>query len=207
MVGVIYAVLLACVVVGSWEKFNEAESITGQEAGVLRAMYRDSAQLPPPASGTMRALVVEYAGDVANGEWAIMAQGSASDPHVSGVLDRMSATLGGVVPTTPAGPSFLQGQVDRLNQLVGLRSQRLDYVDQGLPGVLWVALLLGAVVTIGFAMLFGLQRAALHLLMVGSLTALIGVLLFVITVIDFPFQGSVRVEPHALERVLSDLTQ
>lgn len=32
-------------------------------------------------------------------------------------------------------------------------------------------------------------------------------LLFVVTVIDFPFQGSVRVEPHAMERVLSDLSR
>jgi hypothetical protein len=203
VVGVIYAVLLAFVVIVSWEKFNDAESITGQEASVLRSMYRDAAELPPPASTTMRALVLEYADDVAHREWAIMAEGSASDPHVTGVLDRMSATLG-TVATAPA-PAFVPSEIDRLDQLVALRSQRLDYVDQGLPGVLWVALLLGAVVTVGFAMIFGLQRAGLHLLMVGSLAALIGVLLFVITVIDFPFQGSVRVEPHAMERVLSDL--
>ena len=57
----------------------------------------------------------------------------------------------------------------------------------------------------GEVTVFGLERAGLHLLMVGSIAALIGVLLFVITVIDFPFQGSVRVEPHAMERVLSDL--
>lgn len=207
VVGVIYAVLLAFVVIVSWEKFNDAESITGQEASVLRSMYRDAAQLPPPASTGLRALVVEYADDVAHGEWAIMAEGSASDPHVTGVLDRMSSTLGSVVPPTAPAPAFVQSEIERLDQLVSLRSQRLDFVDQGLPGVLWVALFLGAVVTIGFAMIFGLQRAGLHLLMVGSLASLVGVLLFVITVIDFPFQGSVRVEPHAMERVLSDLSR
>ncbi|MGY1704454.1 hypothetical protein ACI79C_07760 [Geodermatophilus sp. SYSU D00697] len=47
VVGVIYAVLLGFVVIVTWEAFNEAESIVGQEASTLRSMYRESAAFPP----------------------------------------------------------------------------------------------------------------------------------------------------------------
>ena len=98
----------------------------------------------------------------------------------------------------------MQADVDNLDHLVSLRSQRLDFVEQGLPGVLWTALWIGGVLTVGFGMVFGVRRSGLHLFMVGSLVALVGILLFVITVIDFPFQG-VAVRPTAIERVLVDL--
>jgi hypothetical protein len=40
--------------------------------------------------------------------------------------------------------------------------------------------------------------------MVGSLAALIGVLLFVALVINYPFSGSVAVDPEPFQRVLTD---
>ena len=73
-----------------------------------------------------------------------------------------------------------------------------------MPTVLWIALGVGAVVTIGFAMIFGLSNATLHLIMTASLSALIGVLLFVSIAIDHPFEGDVFVDPAPLERVISD---
>jgi hypothetical protein len=37
---VLYAVLLAFVVIVSWESFSQAESTVGQEASGLRSIYR-----------------------------------------------------------------------------------------------------------------------------------------------------------------------
>jgi hypothetical protein len=39
------------------------------------------------------------------------------------------------------------------------------------PAVLWIALIVGAAVTIGFAMIFGMRSTLLHTLMIASLTA------------------------------------
>ena len=70
--------------------------------------------------------------------------------------------------------------------------------------MLWVALIVGAAVTIGFTMIFGLRSALLHTIMTGSLAALIGVLLVVALALDHPFAGDVAVHPAPLERVLVD---
>jgi hypothetical protein len=116
----------------------------------------------------------------------------------------MSQSLTQLPATTPIQQEYIGAEADRFNQLVGFRSQRIDYVETGVPGVLWIALGVGAIVTVGFAMIFGLRSTTLHLIMTGSLSAVIGVLLFVSIAIDHPFAGNVAVSPAPLERVISD---
>ena len=70
--------------------------------------------------------------------------------------------------------------------------------------MLWIALVVGAIVTVGFATIFGLRSAMLHVVITASLASVIGVLLFVAVAIDHPFAGDVAVEPRPLERVLAD---
>jgi hypothetical protein len=67
--------------------------------------------------------------------------------------------------------------------------------------VLWIALGVGAVVTIGFAMIFGLRSTTLHVIMTASLSAVIGVLLFVSVAIDHPFEGAVVVGPCGCQQL------
>jgi hypothetical protein len=207
VVGVIYAVLLGFVVIVAWENFNEAEQVVGLEASALRSIYRESIALPPETQAPLQDLVRQYATEVTTREWPAMARARPGDPRVGDILDQMSGAISRTRVTTPAQQEFVGAEVERLSELVRLRSQRLDYVNQGIPGVLWIALIVGGLVTVGFALLFGLERAALHSLMVGSLAALIGVLLFVALVIDYPFSGGVAVEPAPFERVLSDFGQ
>ncbi len=73
VVGVIYAVLLAFVVIVSWEKFNSAESVVGQEASALRSIYRESVAFPPEARAQLGDDVSRYASAVIKQEWPAMA--------------------------------------------------------------------------------------------------------------------------------------
>ncbi len=204
VVGVIYAVLLAFVVVVSWENFSGAENVVGQEASALRNIYRDSTTFPPEVRERIHNDVRDYARTVAEREWPAMSRGEPGDPEVAGVLDTFSQDLSALPATTLTQQQYVGVEADRFNDLVTARSRRLDFVDQGVPGVLWVALGVGAAVTIGFAMIFGMSSTLLHSLMIASLTALIGVLLFVAIAIDHPFAGDVSVDSAPLERVLHD---
>src|SRR5215212_9436384 len=155
VVGVIYAVLLGFVVIISWESFNEAEQVVGLEASALRSIYRESVALPPETQDAVQDLVREYATEVTTYEWPAMADARPGDPRVGEVLDQMAGEIASAPITTAAQQEFVGAEVDRLSELVRLRSQRLDYVDQGIPGVLWIALIVGGLVTVGFALLFG----------------------------------------------------
>jgi len=204
VVGVIYAVLLAFVVIVAWETFDNAEGVVGQEASALRTVYRDSVGLPAETRAPLKELVRRYAHEVVNDSWPAMAEGQPGDPEAGDLLSQMAQVLSSAPTTTPAQQEFVGAETEQLNQLVSLRSQRLDFVDSGIPGILWIALIVGAVVTVGFALLFGVERAGLQLLMVGSLAALVGVLLFVAVGFNYPFSGDVSVQPDSFERVLHD---
>jgi hypothetical protein len=204
VVGVIYAVLLAFVVIVAWETFDRAEEVVGQEASTLRGIYRDSIGLPPETQADLQDLVRRYADEVITDSWPAMAEGRPGDPEAGDLFNEMAAVLSRTPVTTPAQQELVGAGTEQLNQLVSLRSQRLDFVGSGIPGILWTALIVGAIVTVGFALLFGIERAGLQLLMVGSLAALVGVLLFVVVGFNYPFSGDVSVQPEPFERVLDD---
>jgi hypothetical protein len=204
VVGVIYAVLLAFVVIVAWETFDRAEEVVGQEASALRTVYRDSIGLPAETQAPLQELVRRYAHEVITDSWPAMGQGLPGDPEAGDLLSEMAGVLSSTPVTTPTQQEFVGAEIERLNQLVSLRSQRLDFVQSGIPGILWTALIVGAVVTAGFALLFGVERAALQMVMVGSLAALVGVLLFVAVGFNYPFSGDVSVQPEPFERVLTD---
>jgi ABC-type Co2+ transport system permease subunit len=206
VVGVVYAVLLAFVVIVTWENFTGAEQVVGQEASALRSIYRESVAFPGPTQERLHALVLEYADDVTSLEWPAMVRGQQGDARVGEVLDRFAAEIAHAPVTTPNQQEFISSEAAQLGQLVSLRSRRLDFVNQGIPTVLWIAMMVGGIVTIGFAPMFGLERGALHSLMVGSLTALVGVLFFVAVVINYPFAGGVAVEPAPFDRVVADFS-
>ena len=170
--------LLAFVVIVSWESFSQAESTVGQEASALRSIYRESQAFSPDVQEHIRVDVLRYASTTVEVEWPAMAAGQPGSPEIDQVLDEMSQSLVQLPATTTIQQAYVAAEADRFNQLVGFRSQRLDHVEKGVPGVLWIALGVGAVVTIGFAMIFGLHSTTLHLIMTASLSAVIGVLLF-----------------------------
>jgi Protein of unknown function (DUF4239) len=143
VVGVIYAVLLAFVVIVSWENFSQAESTVGQEASALRSIYRESQAFPPDVRTRIRADVLEYASTAVEREWPAMTDGRQGSPEVNQVLDDMSQSLAQLPATTPIQQEYIGAEADRFNQLVGFRSQRLDYVETGVPAVLWIALGVG----------------------------------------------------------------
>ena len=204
VVGVIYAVLLAFVVIISWENFSNAEGIVGQEASALRTIYRESSAFPQDVRDQLHDDVRRYAAAAVEREWPAMAEGRAGDAAVAQVLDEMSQHLTQLPATTPTQQEYVGAEAARFNDLVTARSQRLDYAEQGVPAVLWIALVVGAIVTIGFATIFGLSSVRLHIVITASLAAVIGVLLFVSIAIDHPFRGDVAVSPLPLERVLTD---
>jgi hypothetical protein len=204
IIGVIYAVLLAFVVIVSWEQFDQADDIVGQEASALRSLYRETVAFPPEIRDRIQDDVRAYAEAAVTREWPAMERSEPGDPAVARALDRLAEHLSELPADTPVRQQYIAVEADRFAELVSFRSQRLDFVGEGLPGVLWVALVFGGLVTIGFAMIFGLRSTALHLFMTGSLTAVIGVLLFVALAIDQPFVGDVAVTPAPLERFLTD---
>jgi hypothetical protein len=203
VVGVVYAVTLAFMVVVTWEGYRDARATVHQEAGALRSLYRDSRALPEPARAEVGGLVLRYAGEVASGEWAALDRGESSAAAFD-LVTQLFAALGGVVATTPAQEAFLADALDRLNDVAEDRAERISAAEEGLLPILWAAIILGGAVTVGFALLFGVSNERLHYLMVGAFATVLALQILVVLVLSHPFSGDLRVDPDPFVHVVRD---
>lgn len=203
VVGVLYAVTLAFIVIVTWEEFRGARETVDHEAGALRGVLRDSRGLPEPTGTEMGRLVVRYADEVSGPEWEAMDTGESSR-RAFDLVGEMFTTLERVTLSRPAEQPFLADALERLDEVVQQRAKRLSAAEEGAPSVLWVAIIVGGVLTVGFALLFGVSNERLHYLMIGGFTAIIALQVFVILVLNFPYSGSVRVVPHPFEQIVAD---
>ena len=92
-----------------------------------------------------------------------------------------------------------------MDELDEERALRLLEVREGLPNILWVVLVVGGVITVAFTCLFGMETHWLHMLAVVALTVIVALILYTIAVLEYPFDGEVRVGPDAFELVLHEI--
>jgi hypothetical protein len=94
-----------------------------------------------------------------------------------------------------------------LNDIEQARRERVLASSTALPGPLWLVLLAGAIVTIGFTYFFGVSNFRAHMLMVVALAAIIGLILFLLMALDLPFTGALAVRPSAMREVIGEFSR
>ena len=209
VVGVIYAVLLALVVIATWEEFGRARVTVEAEANALAEIFWLAHRLPEPEGRELQELARSYAEEVVDEEWPLMEQGEAplmtqtqGTPAGWTLIDDIRASLQEVEPRTLAGQELYAEGLDQVQRLADARRMRLVMAAESLATVLWVVLIVAGIVAVGFAYLFGMQNTWAHALMVGSLAGVIALVLFTIAAMDHPFSGGARIGPEAFELVL-----
>ena len=104
-----------------------------------------------------------------------------------------------------AEQDFLGRELDVMDELDADREARVLAVHQRWPPILWIALVILGMATIGFSSLVGMQSRQLHLVTVGILATGITVAMFTIGVLDRPFGTDFRVQPQPFELLLNEI--
>jgi hypothetical protein len=205
VLGVAYAVLLGLMLIAVWEKWNAAETVTTEEANELAGIFYFAHALPPPEGRHIQELVRSYSEVVVEEEWPLMAQGKSS-PEAWATLDELRGTILGLNPPKAQQTGYDQMRynqmLEQLHSLGDARRERLLVSEQGLPPILWIVLILGGVITVCFAYLFGLENTLVHVLMVAALALIISISLFTVSALDYPFNGDIRIHPAPYEQDL-----
>jgi hypothetical protein len=124
VVGVIYAVLLALMVIAVWEDYEKARDTVEQEANALAEIFWLAHGLPEPDRHHLQELARSYAREVVDEEWALMEHGQAS-PRGWVLIDDIRATLQEVEPRTEAGRELYGEGLDQIQRLADARRMRL----------------------------------------------------------------------------------
>ena len=187
-----YAVLLGLTVVAVWEEWNRAVVTADEEASSLAEVFWIADSMPESEGHHIQELARSYARLVVNEEWQLMEQGKSS-PKAWDLIDDIRASLQNFDTSTPEEQVLYEQGFERMRDLAGARRDRLLEAEQGLPVVLWIVLIAGGMIVIGFTYLFGLESTVVHLLMVASLALIIALVLFTVAALNYPFKGDITV--------------
>jgi hypothetical protein len=202
--GVIYAVLLAFIVVITWQDFDKAQDITINEANCIAVLYRDATPFPAGFRAELKSELTNYVKAIVNEEWQTMAKGQKSE-NAQKAQEKLWELYGGFQPKNETQKIFLVESLKKLNQASEMRRQRIVYASEGIHPLLYFVLIVGSFITIAFAMLFGTENIVPHLIMISLLAAMIAITLFTVISMDYPFTGDISITPDVFTNVLSSL--
>jgi hypothetical protein len=203
VIGVIYAVVLGFVVVIVWEKFDSTNDHVQIEAAAASDLYRTVGGLDPSFSTKLRRQIVAYAHHEIDIEWPLMAQNALPHAGMSGGLEDIVSEIDHYQPKGPAQLNVHQMALGDAERLLDARRQRISDTTPSVPELLWFALICGAVATLGFSYLFGVENRRAQLIMTGTLAGVVAILFVVIHEFDSPFSGTVGVSDVAWNDLLA----
>lgn len=202
MVGVLYGILLAFVVVIVWGDFADAGSTTTTEVTRISNLARDAQVFPQAARDRIENQLVAYTSSVAKDEWPTMAHGQSS-PITARKYEAIWNEYYRFKPKTDQARSFYDESLSRLNELGEARRQRLLSSDTKVPLPLWVLLIGGFALTVGFTYLFKMDSLRKQAVAVGSIAALSAFVLFLVYALEHPFSGDVKVSAAPYTQLVS----
>lgn len=201
-VSVIYAVLLAFLVVIVWQKLGSVDLAVSTEAGAVMALSRDAAALPEPLSSEINTLIHNYTTLVISNDWpTILRLGHQDTPSTlaaSAQLSKLWRLCGQKLPSTVIGTDIM----NNLNVIGQQRALRFTLQREGISDSLWLVLMAGAVVVIYMGVILNVSNPRHHILLMVMLACTISLCLWLIADIDNPFAGTVQVGTDSFDHAL-----
>jgi Protein of unknown function (DUF4239) len=206
LAGVLYAVLVAFVVVVVWEQFNDAEAATRSEASAIADLLRDSQAFPAAVRPQLQQSLTSYAQDVVDDEFPRMRRGESIEQQ-SEHLTKVWEEYLKIQPATRSEIAFYDEAIRRLDDLSSSRKERISTSQSEIPGELWVLLIGGGAIVMAFTFMFGTPDLVIHACGVALTAALLAFVVYLIFALEHPFVGTLSVKPDAYIHVLEIWSQ
>jgi len=201
---VIYGLAMALIAVHVWETYEEVAHTVSHEASTLGMLYRDVSEYPEPARTMLRDGIRDYVEYTMHEAWAMQRRGIVPSKGVAKV-DRIQATLFQFEPATESQKVLAAEAVHAYNVMVEARRMRLDAVETHLPGVMWVLIVLGALISLLSALFFPVHDVRIQRTQVALLSMFIGIVVLMIVSLDRPFRGDLGLTPRPYELIYEQL--
>lgn len=205
-VSIINAVVLGFVVVTVWQQYENDSDAADREAHAVADIIRLLPGLPAGEQPVVRQTLLTYLHTVIDDEWPAMERGEATGAAGTALIDDLWRAYRSTGQQPAVQNQFAVMGLQRLADLGGYHRDRIRESGQGLPPLLWAALIGGSVLTVGFVYLFGVERDWAHAAMVGSVLASVALLLFLVFELQNPYGGDLRVSSGSFQAVLTQFS-
>jgi len=168
-------------------------------AASLASLYRDVSLYPEPQRTELQQALREHLDNLIHNDWILQQKGKVPGVKAE-TVGRLRRTLMTFEPTTEAQKLQHGETLHALNEVINATRLRVDSVNTGLPGVLWLIVLAGAFISLSSSFFFKVEDVRLHIIEVVLLAVFIGLVIFMISALDRPFRGDlgIRSDPYQL---------
>lgn len=201
VVAVFYGLIVASVLVISLNRFDHAQQVVENEANLIGDVVRNARAISPQVEGPVKLLATRYLDDVITKEWPAQMQGQRTILGLR-TLTELTQAISRYEPRDQREAAYYMQLVQTMNKLYDARRERIFLAGEGIAGEVWVVTLAGGILTICFALLFGIQDRRIHFLLASFLAVSLALIFALIAIFDTPFQGDVAAsdEPYRLIR-------
>ncbi len=183
-------ILIAFAGVQVWQDFSDAQNGVHREAAAAAELYRDLNTYgieTQPQKAALRA----YMESIVRDEWPLLAEGKGS-PRTEIALSRLFHRMGEIRPKDDRDSTIYAEAFSNLNDLVGLRRDRLIHSTSGMPMILWIVGLVGSVLIVAYTSTF--KPSPTNVLMISGISLALGLIFLFILIVDRPYKGAFSVD-------------
>jgi hypothetical protein len=204
-IGVVFAVLLAFVFSEVWGEYNVAAQAINGECGALHGASLLAHDLPDQQGQPVERAIVNYVRVVIDTEWAALGRREAS-PEAVGAFEAVVAAAAHVTLTRPSDAGIQSQMLALLAQAHAFRETRSFQANHGLPIVIWLVLALYALVLVVFVLFAGVESIAGHLVFTVSFAISVALVLILVRMLDYPFEGALALDKSDFVKTLEHVT-
>ena len=204
-VGVMFAVLLAFVFSEVWSEYNTAAQAINGECGALHGAAMLAGALPPSMGRPVVGAIADYTRSVIDTEWPKMStqrRGSDRTTEAFRVAFDMAARMPVVAPADVAIRSHI---VSLLAEAHANRETRKFQIDRAAPPAMW-GVLLTLAVGLEIFVLFAAIESPTHIILAAAFAGCTVMVLVLVRMLDFPFEGAVSLSNADFVKLLGELT-
>jgi hypothetical protein len=201
-----YGVLLALLSIAVFENYGKAQDAIGREASSLFVFYRNVASYPEPIRTTLLDGLRRYADEETGSGWQEQRRDQASTGGRA-LIDQLGEKLMGFTPSRATGEDLLHRETLRaFDDFIERRRARIQAAGTNIPMIMWYVVVVGAILNVFVLWLFDLRRMT-HVIFGGVLMIFIGLVIYMVAVLDRPFRGTHGLKPDDLVRARQQMDQ
>ncbi len=192
-VGVLFSVLLAFVFSEVWGEYNTAAQAISAECGALHGAALVAKALPNRAGAPLIAATIHYERTVVGIEWPAMRRRAAS-PAAMLAFEGVIEAAARLDAEDPARATLRGHILGLLTDAHAARETRIFQVDSAVPPAVWAVLDILATMLILCVVFAGVEYP-LHMFISAAFAACIVLVLVLVAMLDYPFEGDLSLGP------------
>ena len=206
-VGLVYGVFLAFTIVIAWGKFSEAEHCAIYEITHLSQLWRNAQAFDDDRRDRIQDKLIDYVKLVINKEWDAMSERGEADEVTRDAYEEIWQCYYECEPKGDRQTAFFNESIGHMSEVGRYRRQRIMFSSYEIPGIMWVFVIIGGLITISLNYLIGTRSAWSQAIINALIAALIAFSIFLVFSLQHPFTGDVSIEKKPFIELLDDFKE